>query len=371
MELYWIWLSLRQGITKRQAATLIKYYGDPAAIFDADRQSLLQAGVPEDGLLQTLLDKDLTAARQTLDTCRRQGWQILPIQAAAYPRKLRQVADAPLVLYLWGRLPDVDAGLSIGVVGTRDAGQYGLHHSHKIAGELARAGVTVVSGGAAGVDTAALEGALAQGAPVIAVVAGGLDRLYPAENLSLFHRIAGQGCVLTEYVPGTRCYRYNFLARNRLISGLSDGVLVTEAPVRSGALSTARHAVRQARPVFALPGPVSGGDFAGCHGLIRAGTAELIENGGQILARFGVLPEKKSIDKKSPRAYIDTHKDKPVLSAPQQDLLQLLQEGPLTIGQLAELADVPLQTVTALLMELELSAQVERDGDGKYRLKNV
>lgn len=370
MYKYWIWLSQCKGITKRQAAKLIKHFGDPAAIYEADEAALAAAGVTEQKLLAGLQNRDLRPAEAAAAACQRNGWHILSIMDPAYPRKLREISDAPLVLYLWGQLPPVDEALSIGVVGTRDAGQYGLQHSYNIAAELAAAGCCIVSGGAAGVDTAALEGALDQGMPVIAVVAGGLDRLYPAQNEALFHRIARQGCVLTEYLPGMGCMRHQFLARNRLISGLSDGVLLTEAPERSGAMSTARHAAKQARPVFALPGPVNNGCFGGCHALIRGQAAVLVEHGRHILEHFGKPVEKNSIDKERPKAYIDTHKDKPAASGQQEALLRLLRSGVKDPAVLAERSGGTTAQVMLQLVELEVTGLVVRGADGRYRLKN-
>ena len=394
MELYWIWLSLCRGITKLRAAKLIKHFADPEAVWAAAEDTLRQAGVTEENLLESLLDKDLTTARAVLEQCRRNGWGVVDIMHPAYPKKLKTLTDAPLVLYLWGRLPAVDETVSIGVVGTRNAGIYGRRQTYRLAEQLARAGAVIVSGGALGIDTEALTAAVETGRPCVAVIAGGLDRLYPVDNEPLFRRIAANGCVLTEYIPGTPCGRFRFLERNRLISGLSDGVLITEAPMRSGAMSTARHAKKQGRDVYAMPGPITEANFGGCHDLIRNHGAVLTDSADQMLEPYRdryaapVQPAeeqlvldaisasgeaepdtaaehtlKNKIDKKSPRAYTDPHKEDP-----ETRLLELLQSEPRGAEQLAADSGLPLARLRPLILELELADRIQRLPNGTYRV---
>ena len=384
MEQYWIWLSQRPGMTKTRAAKLIKVFGDPKAVWQAEESALQQAGITEEKLLTGLLDKDLSEAERICQVCRRNGWTVLDIMHPHYPGKLKKISDAPLVLYVWGSIPAVDKQITIGVVGTRNAGAYGLRQTYRLSGQLASGGAVVISGGALGVDTEALKAALDAGQPCIAVIAGGLDKLYPAQNERLFARIAQRGCVLTQYTPGTPCQKFQFLERNRLISGLSDGVLVTEAPLRSGAMSTARHAKTQGRDLYAMPGPISDANFGGCHDLIRNSGAVLVEEGAHILTvyeerypkqeagappvipaadRETGVPEKNKIDKKSPGAYTERHKEDPNPDSPGMRILRLLQDGPMSPEQIARHLAIGVGQVQTLLLELELDGRVDRRGN--------
>ena len=397
---HWIWLS-QIGMTKHMASVLVKVFGSPAGVYQASEAELDAvearfgpgsgaAGVRGAENLternrQRLRCKDLTEARRVVEVCRRSGWEILSILDPRYPQKLRCISDAPLVLYVWGKMPAVDEGRSVGVVGTRNASPYGLTHTRRISRELAEQGTVIVSGGALGVDTAALEGALETGAPVIAVVAGGLDRLYPAQNQSLFARIARQGCVVSQYTPGTSCLRHQFLARNRIISALSDGTLVTECPLRSGAMSTARHARSQGRQVFALPGPVGDGGFAGCHDLIRSG-AILVENAGQLLealpapARWGKAGAQEGagkicVDKHSSRDYIDTHKETWTPGRAPEAVTQLqrrvfgeLETAPGNLQELSRRLGEPDSRLLEAVTELQLLGRIAPWPDGRYHV---
>ncbi|TMD16658.1 MAG: DNA-protecting protein DprA, partial [Chloroflexi bacterium] len=199
-----------------------------------------------------------------------------------YPALLRAIADPPDRLYVRGTIP---SGCMIAVVGSRRATPYGLRVAERLARELAGLGVVVVSGLARGVDAAAHRGALAAGGQTVAVLAGGLDRIYPPEHASMAEQIAGQGALLSEARDGTAPLPGLFPVRNRIISGLSRGLVVVEAAERSGALITARMALEQGREVFAVPGSIENPLTAGTHGLIRDG-AGLVQGVEDVLAEF-------------------------------------------------------------------------------------
>lgn len=213
----------------------------------------------------------------------------IPATDASFPKALREIPGCPDELFARGKLPP-DALPRLAIVGTRKATPSGLATAREIARDLARRGIVVVSGLALGVDAAAHAGALDAGGTTVAVLAGGLDRVYPAEHEGLARRIiAGGGCLVSEYPPGTPTYPNQFLARNRIVSGLSLGVVIIEAPQRSGTLATARFALEQGREVFVLPGPAGHPNFAGSHRLIRDG-ARLIAAADEICEDLGLAP---------------------------------------------------------------------------------
>ena len=191
---------------------------------------------------EPLEDKDLTEPRRILSECHRKSIHILTWQDAAYPARLRSIDDPPLLLYYQGTLPDIDAEPVIAMVGTRHASLYGLQQGKMLGYQMGRLGAIVASGGADGVDTVCLTGALTAGGPVIAVLGCGVDVAYPAKNRGLFEDIRYHGCLISEFPPGTPPYPDNFPVRNRILSGISVGVVVVEAPEKSGALITASRA---------------------------------------------------------------------------------------------------------------------------------
>ncbi|NWO08221.1 MAG: DNA-protecting protein DprA [Alteromonadaceae bacterium] len=217
--------------------------------------------------------------------CRELGITVVGQNHRHFPDALKHIHDAPLLLYTLG-----DTALlgrdQIGIVGSRNATRAGLDHARRFAGELSRRGLLVSSGLALGIDGAAHAGALDAGFPTLAVIGCGLDRLYPAQHRKLAHRIIEQGLVVSEYPPGTQARAAFFPKRNRIISGLSRGVLVTEASLKSGSLITARLAMEQGREVFAIPGSVHSPVARGCHQLIRQG-ARLVETADDVLEELG------------------------------------------------------------------------------------
>lgn len=219
------------------------------------------------------------------------GYTVLTNEDEVWPENLRQMHDAPLLLYVWGKVERRD-GTAIGVVGSRRATTYGLTCAKKFSFQLAHAGVTVLSGLARGIDTAAHEGAVAAKGRTIAVIGSGLGKLYPPENRALCERIAaGQGAVVSEFPILTEPDKQTFPQRNRIVSGWSHGILVVEAPAWSGALITANSAAEQGRTVYAVPGPIDQASSLGCNKLIQNG-ARLVLDAGDILDDMNaLLPE--------------------------------------------------------------------------------
>lgn len=291
---YLIWLTTRESIRADLAVGLLRHFGTAEAAYwaGAGEYDLLQ--LPP-RLHRSLLDKKLDGAEEILERCDRQGISLLTCMDAAYPERLAQLPDHPLVLYVRGTLPRVDGEVTIGMVGSRRCTPYGQTMAGRIALELARSGAVVVSGLAEGIDAASLKGALQGGGRVISVLAGGVDVVYPAANRWLYEDIQGSGALLSENPPGTRPDGWRFPIRNRIISGLSLGVTVVEAAQRSGALITAREALDQGRDVFALPGPADAPMSGGTNQLISRGEARLVRSAWDILSEYaGQYPQKIS-----------------------------------------------------------------------------
>lgn len=285
MLLYWLWFHLLTGLTVSQKRALLEYFHDPEQLYRATESACRTAvQLPEEGYT-ALSDKELKNARALAAECSQKRIGIVTIGDSGYPARLRQIPDAPLVLYYRGRLPNWEAYPAIGIVGTRKASGYGLQIAEKMGSQIAACGGMVVSGAADGIDSAAMKQALLQGGPVVGVLGFGADVVYPASSRKLFAQLEEKGCLISEYPPGTPGYKWNFPQRNRLISGISHGVLVVEAPERSGALITARHAMEQGREVFVVPGNINSDTSAGSNNLLREGAMAVFE-GYDILREY-------------------------------------------------------------------------------------
>ena len=225
-------------------------------MFDADEHDLTKCIGSRSKDMTALCDKDLTPAKQVLEYCTKRKIGLLPFDDPRYPHALREIENPPVLLYYRGVLPDFASGIYIAVVGTRRMSDYGKRNAFSISTDLALAGATIVSGMALGIDSVAAAGAIHANRPTVAVLGCGIDICYPKQHLTLARRIVQDGCILTEYPPGTPPNGYHFPVRNRIISGLSTATLVIEGRQRSGAIITARHAKEAGRDVYALPGSV-------------------------------------------------------------------------------------------------------------------
>ena len=292
MLIHWVWLSLKQPVTDRMKRALLSCFSDAEAIFCAGPAEY--KAVPElaEEAVASLCDKDLQEAQKTMAWCRAEEVYLLSYSDSRYPQRLKSIPDPPVLLYYKGTLPDFDALPAIGVVGTRQASAYGLQTAKRLGYQLARCGGLVVSGLAAGIDTMAMSGALMAGGTVVGVLGCGVDRIYPASNRRLYQDTQRYGCILSEYPMGTPPLKQNFPRRNRIVSGLSCGVLVVEAPEGSGALITAGRALDQGRDVFVVPGNIDNPCCAGSNRLLRDG-AGAVSSGWDILCEYeGRFPGK-------------------------------------------------------------------------------
>jgi len=274
---YWVWLSSVSGIGPVAAAHLLRHFGSPEKIYLAGATDYKGIeGIRTSEIARLVASKDISKASKALSSCDEIGCRVITLQDAEYPDRLRNIFNAPVVLYILGRLPEIDDEPLVAVVGTRDCTPYGLNAADSMGYELSRNGFTIVTGLAKGIDSAAARGALRAGGRVIGVIGSGLDIVYPAENKSLFNAVSKTGAIISEYPPGVPAVKTNFPARNRIISGISLGVAVIEAPKRSGALITASRALEQGRDVFALPGNVDARSCEGSNALLREGAIPVL-----------------------------------------------------------------------------------------------
>ena len=292
MLIHWIWLANCRPVSDRMKVELLQHFRDPEDIYFADADAFDHLEGFSDEAKAALRDKNLHSAQKILDQCARKDIHILTFRDAAYPGRLKNIPDPPLVLYYKGNLPDFDGTPLIGVVGTRKASAYGLGVAKRMGYQIAQCGGIVVSGMAFGIDGVATQGALTAGGTAVGVLGCGADVVYPPSNRGLFADMEKYGCLLTEFPPETPPNGWNFPKRNRLISGLSCGVLVVEAPEKSGALITARLAVDQGRDVFAVPGNIDVPTCVGSNQLLREG-AVAVMSGWDILSEYEALyPDK-------------------------------------------------------------------------------
>jgi len=271
---YWLWLATRKGVGVQGMHTVLERFGTPEQAFFADPEEY--ALLPS-ALAAGLNDHSMALAEKVLADCDRLGIRIMTLQDADYPARLRQLDDAPCVLYLKGKLSDLDEEVCVGVVGTRQASEYGKSVAGRLGLDLARGGAVVVSGIASGIDTCAVRGALQGGGRAVCVLGGGIDVPYPWENRFLYEDVSATGLLISEYPPGTENKGSHFPVRNRIISGLSLGVVVVEAREHgSGASITANLALEQNRDVFAVPGNVDAPHSRGCIRLIQQGAKPVL-----------------------------------------------------------------------------------------------
>ena len=344
---------------RREAALLAA--GGPLALVSEPEAYAAQLGAQGVSALR----ETVRCAPRLLCALAQDGVHLIARGGAGYPACLTQTRRPPHLLFARGR-PDVADSFPVAMVGTRRASEYGLRHTHAIAAELARAGVCVVSGLALGIDAQAHRGALSVGGRTIAVLGGALDRFYPEENRPLMERILeGGGTVITEYAPGTPPGRYSFLERNRIIAGLSLGVVITEGGRRSGAQRTVREALEEGREVFALPGSVDSEVSALPNSLIAEG-AHLITCGRDVLRALVIepgdmgLPPRAEPPSPAPaQARNDAPRTPPAgLDGPQRAVFDALLGGEADFDALCERTGIPAHELGALLTLMELDGLV-------------
>ncbi|NOX09040.1 MAG: DNA-protecting protein DprA [Gammaproteobacteria bacterium] len=283
---------------------------------------------------------------------------IVSLHDAHYPTLLKEISDAPPLLFLHGNIEAL-CEPQLAIVGSRNPSPSGKETAQQFAHHLATTGLTITSGLALGIDAASHHGALRAQGSTIAVMGTGLDRIYPAQHHDLAHRIAVQGLLVSEFPPDTRVRPENFPRRNRIISGLSIGTLVVEAAIRSGSLITARCAANQGREVFAIPGSIHNPLARGCHQLIRNG-AKLVETAADILEELAPLASiaLQQATVEPPEISSDSQADIPEIDAEYQQLLSCIDHSPVSIDQLIERSQLSVETLSSMLLILEFKGHI-------------
>ena len=405
MLIHWLWFATRSGMGDKTKAALLDHFEDPEAIYFAPELEFERFEDLSPAAVESMMDKDLTGCEEILEQCQQKKIHILTFQDAAYPARLKNIPDPPMVLYYKGTIPAFDELPVIGVVGTRKASAYGLTTAKRLGYQIAKCGGTVVSGMAFGIDGMAMRGALTAGGSVVGILGCGADIVYPVSNRSLFADTENYGCIMSEFPPGTPPMKYHFPKRNRIISGLSCGVLVVEAPEKSGALITAHQAADQGRDVFVVPGNIDVPSCVGSNRLLRDG-AIAVSSGWDILSEYEAqFPDKihrddapshqtcygdevqeqkkplkvaqkprilgkkeplkqksykKVIDKEENSPYIDLNENAPGLSPEECAIVAVLKSGQRLVDDVIAEAALPAGKVLATLTLLEVKGVVKR-----------
>ena len=347
----WISVSLVSGLGPAGFRSLLSAFGMPGNILAASRAQLSR--VVSDALAASILAKDREdLVQRTLDWTARDNHHVITLCDADYPPQLLQIPDPPALLYAIGNLRLLSRP-GLAVVGSRNATAQGEANAEHFATTFSHAGLTIISGLALGIDAAAHRGGLSGIGSTIAVTGTGADSVYPKKNVALAARIAESGAILTEFPLGTRPLSGNFPRRNRLISGLSRGVLVVEAALPSGSLITARQAADQGREVFAIPGSIHSPLSRGCHSLIKQG-AKLVDSANDVLEELGM---ELGIRLEA------NHKE----SGVNAKFLQYMGYDPFDIAALATRAGLTPEAVSAMLLQLELEGKVASLPGGRYQ----
>jgi len=359
---YAAWLALRRvkGLGCVSLKRLAAQFTDPRRIFAASRSALEQVeDLRADAIDGIVNFHEWAEINDEIARIRDAGISLVCFSDASYPARLRTIADPPPLLYVKGELGSVD-DKAVAIVGSRSASDYGRRVARDLARGLAGAGFTVVSGMARGIDGTAHEAALNSGGRTIAVLGSGVERAYPPEHDKLYQRVSTNGAVVSELPVGTRPMAFNFPARNRLISGLSLGVVVVEATEKSGSLITASLAVEQGREVFAVPGEVGSSRSRGAHRLIRQG-AKLVENIDDILEEIAPqLLTRRGTANGAPLALPQS------ASAEARKIFALLEAGSLQVDEIIERSALAAPRVLEILLELELQGYVRQLAGKRY-----
>lgn len=356
MRKFWLALSKSGGVSSGIVLKLISHFGSPDKLFQASFRELSE--VPEVDLFE--VGKLVNALRQInpdaeFNSLQGKDIRFITFDDDEYPENLRHISAPPLVLYLKGSMVPGDK-LSIAIVGARKATAYGKMVAFSLARDLARHGVTVVSGLARGIDTSAHKGAIEGEGRTISVLGCGIDIVYPPENRLLKKKIEAQGATITEYPPGTPPLKHHFPMRNRIIAGMTLGTIVVEAGLKSGALITADSAMRSGREVFAVPGAVTSELSRGPHSLIKDG-ARLVEGIDDIVAELRLEPVRQK-EKKIP------------LSAEEEKIMQCVTTGAKPVSQIVEELEMGPEIVMAQLSLMELKGLI-RKGPGNSYVKSL
>ncbi|MBR4305020.1 MAG: DNA-processing protein DprA [Clostridia bacterium] len=360
--IYHVWLSRCSKLSCDKACRLICEFGSAQAVFEAGEHSLRQKIYLTPADIQALGDKNLQNAQDIIDKCAKKSIDIITFSDKRYPKRLREIHLPPVVLYIKGTLPDIDSLPVFGIVGSRKPTLDSAAFAGKMAKELTQAGMLIVSGMAQGVDSRAAEGALQSGS-TIAVLGTAIDNPYPKSNWGLYRDIIKNGAVISEYPPGARTYPDSFIERNRIISGLSIGLLVVQAGKKSGSLKTARFAEDYGRYVFVSPGLPTSDDWEGSNELLRSG-AFYTAGAQDILSQFDTVYNFNSI-KNDERSSVCI----PEGLSQQEQQVYLALTRPMRSDEIAQACGMSIEQVAGILTMMELMGIVEQTGTQTFTRK--
>ena len=392
---YWVWLSAQTGVSPAAKAALLRHYGDAETAFFAPAGEFGRIKGISAGDAAVLESRDMSRVEDILAGCRQLDIRPVTMQDADYPERLRNIFAPPAVIYVKGKLPELDDEAAIAVIGTRKASPYGLKMGSRLAGEIVRCGGIVISGLTSGVDAAAARGALLADGVCIGV----LGTSHDMEKGSLARDVCVKGALISEYPPGTQPLRSHFRDRNRISAGLSVGVTVVEAPEKSGALLFAAEANDQGKEIFAVPGNADAPNSAGTIALMQEG-AKPVRTGWDILCEFADLfpgklrqaeiaempengknhaetgekePEdaKKGIDKEKSRGYIDLKEQLARLSEEQLKIISAIDKGASHIDDVIENTGLSTPKVLAQLTVLEIKGFIRREPGKRISLNTA
>ena len=354
------WFSLKSvpGIGNHLFKRLLNAFSTPQGVFEATREELLQIEGVTSRIVTTLRNhKPSENLHRELDQIQQHGFQIVTMLDSTYPPLLREIPDPPPYLYVYGKLDENSKNIS--VVGSRHATTYGINTARDLCKDLVALGITIGSGMARGIDTAAHEGALMGRGKTVAVLGCGLDRIYPAENRKLYHRISENGAVISEFALMTEPEAHNFPIRNRIISGISLGTVVVEASKKSGSLITARLAAEQNREVFAVPGSVQSFKSIGTHTLIKQG-AKLVEHAQDVIEELIPFLETQMPMAGELKQHDATQETIASLSSEEAFVHQILGPYPEHIDDLVRKTSMETGKLSSILLKLELKGIVQQ-----------
>lgn len=392
---YWLWLSTSAKLSPRAKAVLLKHYGGPEAMYEAPKGEITKLLGRRGEGAEDLEKRDLTSALRTIDRCKMQNIEVISIDDPRYPVRLKNIYAPPHIIYVKGRLPKIDDEPAIAVIGTRNASPYGIKMGRKLGFEIAKCGGVVISGLTKGIDAAGAEGALVADGKCIGV----LGMPHELARGKMVDELAVRGALISEYAPGAGVYRQFFRARNRIAAGLSIGVVVVEAPYKSGTKLFVDEAVEQGKEIFAVPGNADSENCAGTNAMLKDG-AKPVTEGWDVMSEFAKLypdkikrsteripgtcvkPEqnepvitekthkdtKKVIDKPDTTEYIDLKKQLEGLSQSQLSIVSAMDREAMQVDEIIERTGLSPAKVLADLTLLQLKGCVSQQSGKRFTL---